>query len=220
MYIPSYYKEERAEVLHRLMRSNSFGVLVTHGPSGLLATHLPFLLDADRGPKGTLISHLARANPQWKDVEAGAEVLVIFSGPDAYISPLWYREDPDVPTWNYAAVHVYGPWQPFDDLAAVRALLARTIATYEATVGSAWTMDGLPEEYLSGLQQRVVAFEVPIHRLQGVMKMSQNKPLGDVERVIAGLERTGRSGDREVAGLMREVAQPGSVLAPESVERK
>jgi transcriptional regulator len=204
MYIPPHYRESRLAALHALMREYSFAVLVTYGRSGLLATHLPFMLDPDRGPNGTLVCHLARANNQWRDVDPGAEVLVIFSGPNAYISPQWYREHPDVPTWDYSAVHAYGIWSPSDDPGVIQAVLARTVLEYEAGFEHPWTLDAVPAQYVHDEARGVVAFEIPITRLDGVTKFSQNKP-GDIARIIAGLEGTGRPGDLETARVMRRI---------------
>src|SRR6266550_8463933 len=141
MYIPTRYRESRLPVLHSLMRQYSFAVLVTHGRSGLVGTHLPFLLDPDRGPLGTLVCHLARANSQWRDVDPGDEVMVVFSGPNAYVSPNWYQAHPDVPTWNYAAVHAYGPWSPSEDPEVIHRVLARTVSEYEGGFEHPWTLD-------------------------------------------------------------------------------
>jgi len=205
MYLPSCFREERAEVVEALLRDHSFGVLVSQGPSGLLATHLPMLREHSRGGLGVLVGHMARGNPQWQEVSKGAEVLAIFAGPNAYVSPRWYSVDPDVPTWNYGAAHVYGHWNPIVEPTAVRALLERTIARYEARFTDPWLLGTLNEDLVQGLERGIVAFEIEITRVLCAMKMSQDKNGNDVRGVVAGLEQS-RDGDSiATARLMRRL---------------
>src|SRR5437868_132796 len=131
MYVPAAYQETRVAQLHAQMRAHSFATLVTEQSGSLAATHLPLLLDAERGPNGTLIGHVARTNPQWHAFQPDREALAIFQGPHAYVSPAWYQAELAVPTWNYVAIHAYGTARLLDDPAAVHAYLGRLVDTYE-----------------------------------------------------------------------------------------
>ncbi|MDB5297327.1 MAG: regulatory protein [Phycisphaerales bacterium] len=187
MYIPAPFAEIRPDVLHALMREHPFATLVTTDAAGLpSATHLPLLLDPGRGPHGTLIGHIARPNPQAAALAAGRVALAMFHGPHAYVSPTWYATAPAVPTWNYAAVHAYGVPRVVEDPAGVRALLETTVKAFEAP-GSNWSIDGLPPQYLESMTAGVVAFEMPVDRLEGKFKLNQNRSTADRAGVSAAL---------------------------------
>ncbi len=200
MYTPKHFLEDHTPVLHEIMRSNSFATLVTHGPGGMTASHLPFLIDDTRGEFGTLRGHMARANSQWQDFVDGAEVLVIFAGPHAYISPSWYGPGKSVPTWDYLAVHAYGPAVVLED-AATLALLRDQVSTYESGFARPWTLDAQPAGYIEALSKGVVAFEIEISRLEGKAKLSQNRP-ADQPGVAAALEA---GGDAMAAAVAQEI---------------
>lgn len=201
MYIPAPFAETRVDVLHGFVRAHPFATMVTTGDDGLpFATHLPLLLDAGRGPHGTLCGHVARPNPQAADLAAAREVLAVFHGPHAYVSPTWYATAPSVPTWNYAVVHAYGVPRVVDDPAAVRDLLEAAVRAFEAP-GSPWTTSDLPARYLESMTAGVVAFELPIQRLEGKFKLSQNRPQADRDGVIAALGSRDAEA-RAVAGMM------------------
>jgi transcriptional regulator len=206
MYIPAHFREPRVDVLHRLVREHSFGTLVSRLEGELIATHLPFLLDEQRGPHGTLRAHMARANPHWRAFDAEAESMAIFQGPHAYISPSWYVSELNVPTWNYTAVHAYGRPTILEDPARVRQLLEATIAKFEAPFSEPWSMAGLPEEYVSNLARAIVAFEIPITRLDGKRKLGQNRTLQDMESAADGLRRQADATGIAVAQAMSEAA--------------
>ncbi len=197
MYIPKSFAESDIETLYQFMRDNNFAALVTEHQGQLTATHLPFLIDSERG---VLKAHLARANDQWKGFDR-QEALVIFQGPHAYISPTWYEAHPSVPTWNYTAVHVYGVPQIVEDDAAVRRLLRQLVENHERGRQPEWPMD-LPEDYLQKMMQAIVAFEVPIGRIEGKFKLSQNRSDADQESVIAHLSASSYPLDAETAHLM------------------
>ena len=209
MYIPNSFREDDTALLHDLMRRHNFAVLVTQhtpapgaGPGGApFATHLPFLLDPARGPYGTLIAHMARANPQWRDFAAGQEALVIFQGAHAYISPSWYEVVPSVPTWNYAVVHAYGTPRVIEDRAALYDLLTALVDVHEAGLDRPWKMD-LPDEYLDRMARAVVGFEIEISRLEGKLKLSQNRAEGDRQRVVAALAHSADPLSVDVAEMM------------------
>ncbi len=198
MYNPRHFEEGRLKVVHEVIRGNPFGTLVANGESGLVATHLPFLLDSSRGEFGVLRGHMARANRQWQDFGSG-EALAIFQGPHAYISPSWYETGESVPTWNYVAVHAYGVPSIIEDAAEAFALLRELTATFEAAFDQPWTAEGLSEKYVASMVGAIVAFEIPINRIEGKAKMSQNRP-GDQARVAGELEGLG---NEAVAGEIR-----------------
>ena len=186
MYIPPAFTEDRTEVLHACIRANPFAPLVTGGPGGLAATHLPFVLDERRGELGTLVSHMAAANPQTEALTEGAETLVIFSGPHAYVSPRWYRPGDAVPTWNYFVVHAYGVPRVVSEPGEMREQLQAQAAAFEAGAPRPWSMESASSAYLDSLLPGIVAFEIPIARPEGKAKMSQNRP-ADLDGIVRGL---------------------------------
>ncbi len=180
---------------------HGFATLITSVDGTPFATHIPLLLDAARGPHGTLVGHVARANPHWRHFGRG-EALAVFTGPHAYVSPAWYATGPAVPTWNYAAVHAYGTPAVLTDQAAVRALLARMVATYEAGAATPWSMSTLPEEFVTRMVRAIVAFEMPLARVEGKWKLGQNRSGEDRVRTIAALRATGAPDGVALAALM------------------
>jgi transcriptional regulator len=207
MYIPAAFREDRLDVLHDLIRQNSFGTVVSHGADGMVASHLPLLLDSEPGPHGTLRGHLARANPQWREFQNEQEALVIFTGPHAYISPSWYQAELSVPTWNYAAVHAYGiPRLVEGD--ELYAILDAMVRTYEAPLDKPWALQ-LPDDFLSRMMKGIVGFEIPITRLEGKLKLAQNRSNADQQGVVEALMRQGDPLGLQIAQLMRATAAPG-----------
>lgn len=203
MYVPRAFDAPDRAWCHALIRAESFGTLISvDGAGAPFATHLPFLLDPDRGPHGTLLGHVARPNPQWRGFAPGRPVLAIFQGPHAYVSPSWYGVHPSVPTWNYVAVHAYGVAVILEDAAPVRALLARLVEIHEADRPAPWSLAALPEDYLARMLGGIVAFEIPIERLEGKAKLSQNRAAEDQARVRATLAASDDPLARAVARLM------------------
>lgn len=203
MYRPKQFEiADDAEMLD-LIRANGFAVLVTHGADGMIASHVPLHLVPD-GDGWLLWGHLAKANTQWQAFNAQAEALAIFSGPHTYISPDWYETEKSVPTWNYEAVHVYGAPRVMDDPKAVVARLASLTAQYEDGRETPWSMAGLPDDFVAAQIKGIVAFEMPVTRLEGKRKMSQNRKPEDVRGAMAGLKKTGRADDETVAGIMAD----------------
>jgi transcriptional regulator len=207
MYIPAAFRENRLEVLHAHIREHSFGTLVSQVSGELFATHLPFLLDENRGPNGTLLGHMARANPHWQGFRTGVESLVIFQGPHAYISPGWYVSEQSVPTWNYTVVHAYGSASLMEHPQRVRELLERTVRTFEGDAPEAWSTARVDESYITNLARGIVAFELPIARLEGKRKLAQNRPAADVEGAATGLRARGDPLGLAVADLMSQAAE-------------
>jgi len=192
MYAPSHFEETRLEALHALIEAHPLGTLVNRGDAGLEADHIPFEIAAPTAdaPFGTLRAHVARANPLWR--QAGAGVLVVFQGPSAYVSPQLYLEKPVsgkvVPTYNYAVVHAHGVLRAVEDPAWLLALLERLTAQHEsARPGDAapWAVRDAPPAFIDTLLEAIVGIEVPIARLQGKWKLSQNRPRADQAAVAA-----------------------------------
>ena len=212
MYIPRYFQLEDHEAIAAVLRDHSFGTLVTTFDGEPQATHLPFVFDPDRGQYGTLVSHMARANPHWQQFARygpeGGMALAIFQGPHSYISPTWYGDtDPAVPTWNYVAVHAYGRPVILDDPSAVRALLDQLVDKNEADLDPPWKLSQA-DDYVERMIGAIVAFEIPLERLEAKAKLSQNK--SDEMRLGAAdaLEAQGWPDSAAVARLMR--TPPGS----------
>jgi transcriptional regulator len=195
MYVPKHFAGEDRAAMDAVIRDNPFGLLVGALDGSPYATHLPFLLDGDR-----LLAHFARANPHWKSIDGKTEMLAVFSGPHAYVSPRWYEAQQAVPTWNYAAVHVYGAPRVIDDPVAVRDLLDRLVGEYE---GDAWSLDGQEADFTDRMSRAIVAFEMPIDRIEGKFKLSQNRPAEDRKRVADALDAGGFA---DLARLMRDLA--------------
>jgi transcriptional regulator len=201
MYIPTAFAQTDPHRLHELIEQQSFATLVSRDGEELFANHLPLLLDQHAGPHGRLLGHMARANPQWKSAD-GRDVLAIFHGPHAYISPSWYRAANVVPTWNYVAVHVYGVLRVVTDSGRLREIVDRTVAFYEAALPAPWSPDGADPEFIEKLLQAIVGFEIDVARIEGKWKLGQNHDEPRRERVIAALRQTGSPEDASLADLM------------------
>jgi transcriptional regulator len=199
MYIPAPFRIEDPALLLPLVERYSFATLVTVEDGTPFATHLPLLLR--RGPD-RLVGHMARANPQWRGLTQQREVLALFQGPHAYVSPSWYASTPNVPTWNYAAVHAYGEARLLEDPAEVLALLQDTVQKYEAGFERPWPLEAAGD-YVERLRSGIVAFELHLTRLEGKFKLSQNKREADHAGIVAALEASGDPLERELARLMR-----------------
>lgn len=200
MYSPNHYKTEDRAFLLDFMRRYNFALLVTAKNETPFATHLPFIIE-EREEKIMLTSHLARANPQWKDFN-DCRMLVVFSEPHAYISPVWYAETPAVPTWNYVAVHAYGTVKIFDAEAKVFEVLEKMISAFDAQYFEQWKH--LPFEYKSNLARGIVAFEIEVTDLQGKKKLNQSSSSESRRNVIEQLEKSSNQLEVEIARLMAE----------------
>ena len=204
MYLPAHFAESRPEELHRIIREHPLGMLVTTTQAGLDANHVPFLLDSSRGPSGTLVAHVARANPVWKEVTDGAAVLVIFLGAQGYVSPNWYLSKQEthrhVPTWNYEVVHAHGRFRVHDDARHVGGVVARLTREHEANLPDPWKMSDAPADFLAQKLGQIVAIEVEITRLVGKRKLGQNREARDIDSTVAALDQNGHA---ELAAAMR-----------------
>jgi transcriptional regulator len=211
MYQPPAFREDRIEVQHELIRRHPLGCLVTHGPEGLVANHIPFLLDPSAGPLGTLAAHLARANAQWR--EAGdRQGLVIFQGPESYVTPSWYETKREtgkvVPTWNYAVVHVWGRIRVHDDPAWLRAQVERLTGAHEGGRADPWAVEDAPAPFVAAQLKGIVGIEIAVERLEGKWKVSQNRPESDRRGVADGL---GRAPDADAPAMAALVSRYGGL---------
>lgn len=206
MYVPKHFEEARTEVLHELIRRHPLGVLVASGPHGLDANHVPFEIDASVGVHGMLRCHVARANPVWRHLAADAEVLVIFQGEQSYVSPAWYptkqAHGKVVPTWNYVAVHAYGKPHVTHDAAWLRALVESLTNTHEQGRADPWKVSDAPGDYIDKLLAAIVGVEIPIERIIGKWKVSQNRSADDRRGVTAGLNESRDSADGDMAQVI------------------
>ena len=203
VYLPPHFTETRPAVLIAHIEQHDFGLLVSHGAAGLVASHIPFLVER-HGEQLHLLCHLARPNQQVEELRQGGEALAIFSGPHAYVSPSWYAAGPSVPTWNYVDVHAYGTVRLNEDEDWLRGLLRRLSDRHEAGSPAPWRMQDLPESYLKGMLKGIIGLDIAVTRLEGKYKLSQNRPSVDRLPVIAALERRGDADALAVAALMRE----------------
>lgn len=203
MYVPSDFDESRTEVLHDLIKQHPFGILVTHGASGLDANHIPFELNFQPGEMGVLIAHVARANPVWKDVSNGDQVLVVFRAADAYVSPNWYPSKHEfhkqVPTWNYMVAHAYGRITIRDDERFVRGVVGRLTRTHEASQPAPWKLTDSPKKDIDAMLKDIVGLEIEITRLVGKSKLGQNKEVRDIRSAGETLKA---QGDRLIGDAM------------------
>jgi transcriptional regulator len=209
MYQPDHYRVDDLPQLHALMRARPFAALVSSGSLGLYATHLPTVLKddgANDAPNGVIEYHLSRANPHWKDLAAGSEVLMIFQGPDAYVTPNWYPSKAEhgkvVPTWNYAVVHAYGRPEVMQDMDWLRRHVGELSAQQEAGEARPWVVSDAPDRYVEVMLRGIVGFRFAVTRLEGKWKMSQNREMKDRAGVVSGLGRRGEGDDRAVADLV------------------
>lgn len=209
MYTPAHFDEQRPEPLQQLLHDHPLGLLITHGPKGLDANPVPFLYDAQPGGAGVLTAHVARANPVWKEAIDG-EVLVVFQGPQAYISPGWYPSKLEhgkaVPTWNYIVVQARGKLVVHDDVAWLRALVTRLTQRHEATQATPWQVSDAPHDYLDAMLRGIVGIEILFSSLRGKWKMSQNQPAANREGVSRGLRERGAQAAAEVADWVERAA--------------
>jgi transcriptional regulator len=191
MYLPVHFEETRPDVLAAAIRAHSLGLLCRNGPQGLTADSIPFLLDTTREPHGALRAHVARANPLWRELADGDEVLVVFQGPQHYITPAWYETKQEtgkvVPTWNYVMVQARGRIKIHDEFGFIDHQIRALTETHEAGRAHAWAVDDAPEAFIQQQMRAIVGIEIAITQLTGKWKVSQNRPVADRAGVVAGL---------------------------------
>jgi transcriptional regulator len=212
MYQPPHFREDRIEVQHDLIRAHPLGLLISAGPGGLQANFFPFLIYPHESTHGTLRAHMARGNPQWRELAAVDECLVVFQGPQQYITPSWYptkhETDKVVPTWNYVTVHVWGRPRAIEDGVWLRRQVEDLTNSQEGKRPAPWLVSDAPEPYLAAQFKGIVGIEIPIARIEGKWKVSQNRPAQDRAGVVAGLRD---SGERSHA-MADLVSERGGVL--------
>ncbi len=205
MYLPPAFREDDLAALHAMIRAVRLANLVTATAEGMVATPLPLFLAADEGPHGTLYGHVARANPHWQ-LQPTGDALALFQGPDAYVTPSWYASKREhgkvVPTWNYLAVHAYGPAEFFDDADRLLAVVTRLTELHEGSRDEPWSVADAPESFIRSQLRAIVGVRLPIARLEGKRKLSQNRSAADRAGVAAGLAASDLASDRAVAALI------------------
>ncbi|MBU0902973.1 MAG: FMN-binding negative transcriptional regulator [Gammaproteobacteria bacterium] len=205
MYTPPAFRQNDLSLLHQQINACPLATLVTQGANGLQASHLPLLLAADEGEFGTLYGHFARANPHWSELLQG-ETLAIFQGPQAYISPAWYPSKAEhgkaVPTWNYIAVHARGQAQLIEDREGLLQLVSRLSAQHEAGREQPWAVSEAPTDYIDTMLRAIVGFALPIQRLEGQWKLSQNRTAADRDGVHKGLSASPVAADQALAARL------------------
>ncbi|MDT4859670.1 Protease synthase and sporulation protein PAI 2 [compost metagenome] len=206
MYIPKAFAEDDLGTLHDLIEQTPLVTLISHGRAGLQASHLPLLLKRDEGRFGTLYGHFARANPQWRELAEGGEALLIFQGAEGYVSPNFYPSKAEhgkvVPTWNYQAVHVYGCAELFDERERLLALVSCLSERHEQGRAQPWAVSDAPADYIDSMLRAIVGFALPIARIEGKFKLSQNKDAADFTGVRQGLEQSPRPTEQQLAEAM------------------
>lgn len=201
MYTPKHFQVTDLSKIIALIKENSFGTLFSQADGEPFATHVPFLIEQNERGEYFLLGHMAKTNPHWQYING--QVLAVFLGPHAYISPTWYQEENTVPTWNYAAVHVYGEFLPVHDKAELVRIMDATIHQYESSFAAPWTTD-LPNNFNQQLMSMVVGFKIKITRFEGKWKLNQNHSIERRQRVIEGLRRTKEPNAGKIADLMEE----------------
>jgi len=201
MYTPSSFKEENPDILFELIEKYNFGILFSQHRNNPEATHLPFLVDRNRAEKGVLIAHFAKANKHWQKIDSTKEVLTVFQGPHTYISPSWYVNRAEVPTWNYATVHVYGKPRIIQDHEELRAMVTRLTHFHEEGTGTDWKLNEVTKTDFETDLKAIVGLEIDITRMEGKFKFNQNKSSEDQKSVIKHLDEK-KMGD--ISAIMKK----------------
>ncbi len=208
MYLPAHFREDDLAAIQAFVTNARLATLVSAGEGGLRASHVPILFDAQPEPYGTLRCHLARANPQWRDLEAGGETLVVILGPDAYVSPSAYASKAEhgkvVPTWDYVAVHAYGIAAVFHDASELHELVRHLTDLREGPRAKPWSVDDAPPAYVASQLRAIVGVTIPVARFEAKAKLSQNRDAADMAGVVASLAQSPLPVEREVAELVAE----------------
>ena len=206
MYRPSAFRQDDLAALHQEIAACGLATVVSQGSAGLQASHLPLLLAPEEGEFGTLYGHFARANPHWQALTGENQTLVICNGPDAYVTPAWYAGKAEhgkvVPTWNYIAVHAHGRAEVFDEPERLLQLVSRLSERHEAGRARPWSVSDAPREYIDSMLRAIVGFALPIQRLEGQWKLSQNRSAADRASVHEGLQASAADRDRALAARM------------------
>ena len=212
MYLPKSFRVDDPAILHGTMADIGAATIVAQGPDGLTASHVPIELQPEKGAHGTVFCHFAKPNPDARVIAAGGDVLLIFQGPQAYISPNWYptkhQTGKAVPTWNYVTIHAHGRGEVYDDPARLQRHLAALSDHFEAEQALPWKLSDAPADYIDGMCRAIVGLEITLTRIEGKWKMSQNKPATDIDGTVNGLRARGQANDMAVAEIMAYAASP------------
>ena len=212
MYLPSHFKEERVEVMHRLIHEHPLGALVTLGPGGLNANHIPLEVDPEPAPFGALRGHVARANPVWREFSRDVEALAVFQGPQIYISPSWYQTKKEtgkvVPTYNYLVVHAYGPLRAIEDTDWLRNFVKGLTTRFESGRADPWKITDAPDDFIERQLHAIVGIEIPVTHLLGKWKVSQNRPGADRDGVVRGLQEMNDINAATIADWVQRSGKP------------
>jgi transcriptional regulator len=213
MYQPLPHRQDQLEAQHALIRSHPLGLLISHGAQGLEANSIPFLVDPQASKLGTLQAHMARANGQWRSLSEASDVLVVFQGPDHYITPSWYATKQEtgkvVPTWNYVMVQARGRPGVIEDPVWLRRQIEALTRSQESARPAPWAVGDAPEAFIDMQIKAIVGLEIEIVDISGKWKVSQNRPVADRAGVMAGLDAMGDEASREMAAIVREAAPKG-----------
>ncbi len=205
MYTPSSFKEENPDVLFDLIEEHNFGIIFSQHQDQPEATHLPFLVHRQKGKHGTLIAHFAKANKHWEKLDESKDVLVVFQGPHSYISPAWYVNRAEVPTWNYATVHVFGKPKVIEDAAELNKMVKELTHFHEDQENTGWKFDEVPEKDYNTDLKAIVGLEIEISKMEGKFKFNQNKPDKDQKSVITKMDDLGRE---DISAIMKRNLDP------------
>jgi transcriptional regulator len=207
MYEPPHHRKESLEAQHALIRAQPLGLLISYGATGIEANSIPFLIDASASKLGTLRAHMARANPQWRSLQQAEEALVVFQGPDRYITPSWYATKREtgkvVPTWNYVMVQARGRPRVIEDPEWLRGQIEELTRTHEGNRAAPWQVSDAPADFIAMQVRAIVGVEIEIQRIAGKWKASQNRPAADREGVIEGLAAEGEPMALDMAEIVR-----------------
>ena len=208
MYEPPLHRQDDVAAQHALIRRHPLGLLVSHGPQGLVANAIPFLIDADAGKFGTLRAHMARANGQWRDLADAGEALAVFQGPEHYVSPSWYATKREagrvVPTWNFVMVQARGVARAIEDEAWLRRQIAALTQSQESSRPAPWAVGDAPEDFIAAMVKQIVGVEIEIADIRGKWKASQNRSPADRAGVVEGLTADGDAEALAMAAIVRE----------------
>lgn len=207
MYVPKTFEEQDPHVLHALVAAHPLGTWVVHANDELVVNHIPFLLDTSRGAFGTLVAHVARANPVWRSLNHDTRSVIVFQGPESYISPSWYPAKQEhgkvVPTWNYAVVHARGIPRVIEDASWLHQHVTALSDVHEQGRATPWQVSDAPPDYIDALLKAIVGIEIPVDAMVGKWKTTQNRSLQDRQGTIAGLHEQGDARALEMAALVQ-----------------
>lgn len=218
MYVNPLHRLTDRDTLFALMTSHPLGAWVCQGGAGLIANHVPFLLDRSRGPCGTLIGHVSRANSVWRELGSASSSVVMFQGPQVYITPGWYPGTAEhgevVPTWNYVVAHAHGVARAVEDRDWVFDMLRRLTERHEAPRSDPWSVSDAPAAFMGRMMRAIVGIEIPIDRLEGKLKVSQDEAMPDRLGTVRGLREQACDASRAISALVQDAIDADAADSP------